>query len=306
MARMDARRPTLVICRGLPGSGKTTRAREWVGRSPSTRARVNRDDLRAMLHGAYLGHETEQRVLSARDATIGTLLHQGLDVVCDDTNLAQRAARDLAELAARHGAGVQVWDLTDVPLDVCIARDAARPASVGEPVIRDMYARYLAGRRLPLPAVRAPETHAPQRYEPVPGTPRAVLVDIDGTVALMSGRSPYDESRVHEDGPNTAVIAAVRAMHAAGYAVVFCSGRTEASRTATETWLREHVDVPFDALFLRATGDQRRDSVVKTELFDRHIRRAYHVVAVFDDRRQVVAAWRAMGLTVFQVAEGDF
>ena len=30
------------------------------------------------------------------------------------------------------------------------------------------------------------------------------------------------------------------------------------------------------------------------------------MVGVFDDRMQVVRMWRALGLTVFQVADGDF
>ncbi|HEX5493755.1 MAG TPA: DUF6085 family protein [Mycobacteriales bacterium] len=32
----------------------------------------------------------------------------------------------------------------------------------------------------------------------------------------------------------------------------------------------------------------------------------YDVTAVFDDRAQVVQAWRAIGLTVFAVADGQF
>ena len=42
---------TLTILRGLPGSGKTTRARELVADDPRC-ARVNRDDLRMMMFGA--------------------------------------------------------------------------------------------------------------------------------------------------------------------------------------------------------------------------------------------------------------
>ena len=301
--------PTLVITRGLPGSGKTTKARAWVAASPRSRARVNRDDLRAMLHdGVWLGHDTETQIIGVRDSTISGLLRRGLDVVCDDTNLPQRTARELAALAARAGAELEVWDLTDVPVEVCVARDAARERQVGEQVIRDLHARYVAGKRYPLPVPVAPaeELGTVAAYAGTAGAPKAVMFDIDGTVALMSGRSPYDETRVHEDGPNAAVIEAVRAMHAAGYAVVFCSGRTEASRAATEKWLHEHVRVPFEALYMRAVGDQRRDSIVKAELFDRHIRFAFDVLAVFDDRQQVVDAWRALGLTVFQVAPGDF
>ena len=32
----------------------------------------------------------------------------------------------------------------------------------------------------------------------------------------------------------------------------------------------------------------------------------YNVHFVLDDRQQVVDMWRSLGLTVFQVAEGDF
>ena len=78
-------------------------------------------------------------------------------------------------------------------------------------------------------------------YEADPELPPAVLVDIDGTVALMGGRSPYDMSRVGEDQPNAAVITAVRAMHAFGHHIVFCSGRTDDGQAKTERWLAEHV-----------------------------------------------------------------
>jgi hypothetical protein len=121
---------------------------------------------------------------------------------------------------------------------------------------------------------------------------RRVRVNRDDLRTMLSGGPP--------------VVAAVRAMHAAGHRVIFCSGRTADCREATERWLAEHVDVPYDALHMRAVGDARKDAVVKAELFNAHIRDGYQVVAVFDDRRQVVEAWRALGLTVFQVAEGDF
>jgi predicted kinase len=303
--------PTLFIARGLQGSGKTTRAKAWVAEDPARRARVNRDDLRAMAHdGAWLGQDTERQIIAARDAAITALLKRGVDVVCDDTNLPSRTARDLRRVATLAGAAFEVWDLTDVPLGICIERDAAREgrARVGEKVIRDAHARYVAGRPYPLPL--ADETgdaaDAVVPYVPQAGAATAVIVDVDGTVALMCGRSPYDESRVHEDRPNLPVVAAVRAMHAAGHEVIFCSGRTGACRAATEKWLAGYVGIPYVALHMRAEGDMRKDAVVKLELFDRHIREVWDVVCVFDDRAQVVQMWRSLGLTVFQVADGNF
>ena len=57
---------------------------------------------------------------------------------------------------------------------------------------------------------------------------------------------------------------------------------------------------------MRDTGDGRPDNVVKLEIFDREVRERYNVVGVFDDRNKVVSMWRSLGLTVFQVADGDF
>jgi predicted kinase len=294
---------TLTITRGLPGSGKTTWARQQ-----AAAVRVNRDDLRHMLHGGPVGLGwAEKQVTVAQRAQVEALLRAGVNVICDDTNLRAKVVRELAELALRCDADVVYRDFTDVPVEECLARDAGRDeeSRVGEDVIRGMFQRYLAGRTLPLPMPDLkPKPHA--AYTPSPGAPHAVVVDIDGTVALMNSRSPYDMTRVGEDTPNHAVISAVRAMHAAGYLIVYCSGRSDDCRDETEAWLERHVGVPYEALFMRVTGDQRRDSIVKEEIFDREIRGRYHVVGVFDDREQVVRMWRSLGLTVFQVAEGRF
>jgi len=308
---------TLTITRGLPASGKTTWAKRHQETEAPRVARVNRDDLRRLMHGGLIGANwAERQVTVAQRAAVEELLRSGVDVICDDTNLRARVVREFAELATRCGADFEVRDFTDVPLEVCLERDATRPEPdrVGEDVIRGMHQRYLAGRALPLPlpdltGIRVPAAArpgAPATYRPDEELPEAVLVDIDGTVALMNGRSPYDMRRVGEDMPNRPVIIAVRAMHAFGHHIVFCSGRTDDSRAATETWLARHVGVPYEALFMRETGDTRQDAVVKGEIFEREIRHRWRVTGVFDDRAQVVRMWRALGLTVFQVAEGNF
>jgi len=198
----------LLITRGLPASGKTTFARKLQPRV----VRVNRDDLRRMLHGERLYTQwAEGQVTHAQRAMVEALLRAHADVIVDDTNLRNKTVREWAELAARLGAQFEVHDFTDVPLEECIRRDVSRPAGdqVGEEAIRRMHARYLAGRNLPLPIPYVSEISV-NVYEPDPELPAAVLVDIDGTVALMGDRSPYDWHRVGSDLPNHAVITAVR------------------------------------------------------------------------------------------------
>lgn len=136
---------------------------------------------------------------------------------------------------------------------------------------------------------------------------RVVLVDIDGTLALRAGdRSPYDWDRVGEDEPNPPVIELVRIIHAAGqHRIILMSGRDESCRWQTEMWLTAQR-VPFDELYMRTEKDNRRDSIVKEELYRQHVEGISEVAFVIDDRKQVVQMWRSLGLTVFQVAEGDF
>jgi predicted kinase len=295
----------LLITRGLPASGKTTFARKL---QPGV-VRVNRDDLRRMLHGRRLFTQwAESQVTHAQRAAVEALLRAHADVIVDDTNLRAKTVREWAELAAQHGATFEVHDFTDVPVDECIRRDAERDPDdqVGEEAIRRMYGRYLAGKRLPLAVPWVDPGGPGEIYRPDPELPAAILVDIDGTVALMDGRSPYDWSKVGSDLPNQQVITAVRAMHAAGNAIVFCSGRDAVCRPETEAWLDLYVGVPYEALFMRPEGDTRKDAVVKREFFETEIRDRWRIAGVFDDRRQVVRMWRTLGLTVFQVAEGDF
>jgi predicted kinase len=324
----------LVITRGLPASGKSTWARAWVGRR-RRRARVNRDDLRMTMFGGHvLPGWQEELVTTAERACVEALLRETVDVVVDDTHLRLRHARAWADVASRLGAPFEVRDFTDVPVEVCLARDAARTAAgergTGEQVIRDLYSRFLSSG--PLPPVPSPPRSGPTSpvpsslpspapdglpvpatvptargggYLPDPTLPPAWIVDVDGTLALMSGRSPYAWHRVGEDAPNPPVVELVRALRGAGNAIVVVSGRDGVARGATLAWLDRH-EIPHDALLMRSRGDARRDSVVKREIFESLIRWTWQIRGVLDDRDQVVRMWRDLGLTCAQVAPGDF
>ena len=135
---------TLHITRGLPGSGKTTLARQWVAQDPLARARVNRDDLRAMLYDARTGltREQEDHITTASQTLVRNLLSVGLDVIADDTNLDPRYIAQWRELARQCHADMRLHDMA-TPVEECIARDASREHTVGADVIRNLATMFM-------------------------------------------------------------------------------------------------------------------------------------------------------------------
>lgn len=90
------------------------------------------------------------------------------------------------------------------------------------------------------------------------------------------------------------------------YAIVICSGRKDGSRDVLKKWLADN-DIHYDDLFMRKQSDNRKDSIIKREIYENEISKKYDVHLVFDDRNQVVDMWRnELGLKVFQVADGEF
>lgn len=291
----------LIICKGLPASGKTTWAKELSRKDHFKR--VNKDDLRAMLDDSLHSRRNERFIVQLRDQIIRQAFLDGFSVVSDDTNLRASHEKDMRRIAAKFNAEVQV-KFFDVPLNECIRRDSLRAKPVGEDVIRDMYKRYLAHGKFKLENPLE-DTAAVTPYAPKAGSRKAIMCDLDGTLCLLNGRNPYDASTCEQDAVNKAVLEVISEFYVKGYWIILCSGRPDTWKAETEAWLKAN-NVPYHELFMRAEGDSRKDSIIKGEIFDEHIRDNYDVLFVLDDRDQVVQHWRQLGLTVFQVADGAF
>lgn len=291
--------PTITCMRGLPGSGKSTVARDLPGLV------VCRDDLRMQMFGKYRGVD-EDAVTVAERAMVDSLLRAGHDVVVDAMHLNPRYLRWWADLARRRGAKFAVHDV-DTRIDECIARDFDRreEKSVGADVIQKL------DRRFPKrPDIKLPEVPI-EPYIPDTTKPPAIIVDIDGTLAHMTGRSPYDYSRVHEDTVDEVIRDIVEMFWDHDHQVLIVSGRDDTCYYETRAWM-EDSHIPFDQHWQRPEqavdnhGNKLPDWIVKLGIFNEHIRHNYNVRAVLDDRNQVVDMWRELGLKVLQVAPGDF
>lgn len=132
---------------------------------------------------------------------------------------------------------------------------------------------------------------------------RAIICDIDGTLAHMGDRSPYDWHKVGIDTVDQVIIDLLRRYD--NRTIILVSGRDEVCRKETVEWLNEN-QVPFNHLFMRAYNDNRKDNIVKQEIYKRDIKDKFTIEFVLDDRNQVVKMWRDNGLKCLQVAEGNF
>lgn len=291
----------LIMTRGLPGSGKSTWALEQVEKSGWTWVRVNKDDIRKELgmSRASFKREQEYAVVDRRDHLISQALKAGQTVISDDTNFGRKHEPALRALAKKFNAEFEVKDFTDVPVETCIERDCQREgdARVGKNVIWGMAEANLGYKR--------PEDPAVAPYADDPGLPSVVICDLDGTIAIHNGRSPYEFQKCDTDVVNRAVFSVLWAMNDQGVGIVYLSGRDDIVFDKTQEWLKNN-GCPGGLLYMRKTGDNRKDCIMKAELFDKEIRGKFRVLFCLDDRDQVVKLWRDMGLACFQVNYGAF
>lgn len=274
------------LTKGLPASGKSTWAKGMIQSNPNNIKRINKDDLRSMLDDGKHSTDAEKFIIKTRDLLIMQALEQNKHVIVDDTNLAPKHEAHIAQLI-KGKAELEIVDFTDVSVDECIKRDLKRPSSVGEKVIRNMHKQFLAKKEV---------------YIEDKTLPRAILVDIDGTLAIMKDRSPYEWDKVGQDIVNNVIR---EILYGYDFTIILMSGRDESCRQQTEEWLFEN-DIFYLNLFMRETGNFEKDAIVKRRLFEKNIRGKYRIDYVLDDRNQVVDMWRSMGLTCLQVADGDF
>ena len=142
----------LIIARGYSGSGKTTRAEQFVAMDTGTRVTISRDEIRTWVFSAegktVLSDKEEKQVTKIEQDFVRTSLRAGKTVYVADTNLVLRYARQWANIAEDEDAEFTVDDFY-VDVEECVRRNAGRVDSVPEEVIRKQAKRW----PFPWPAV---------------------------------------------------------------------------------------------------------------------------------------------------------
>lgn len=296
----------LIVTVGCPGSGKSTWAQEYCKTRPGWYV-VNRDNIRVGLMG--ITNRNEYKYSKAREQIVTDTAKMQImaimakestkGVIVADTNLNENRRDDFKNLA-----GVEGWsyheEVFDVPWLELLKRNLHRgEGAVPVDVLRQMFWKFCEYKGMPV-------------YNGTPGKPKAVIFDVDGTLAKMVGRSPYDLEKCGTDYPNPMVVSYAKMLHDQGYKIIVVSGRESGTKDEptryydlTSKWIEEQ-SIHADDHLQRAQGDSRSDMIVKEEIFWRDIAPYYDVKLAVDDRAQVVEMWRRIGVECWQVDHGDF
>ena len=281
----------VLILKGLPASGKSTYAKALINEQKGVYKRISKDDLRSMLDDGQWSGPNEKLVLKIRDLLILSVLDDGGIPIVDDTNVNPVHQQHIRNLCSMYKEPLEVEvKMFDCDVEECIVRDLKRPVSVGERVIRKMYNDYVR----PMLIRFMTDAHLPS----------AVICDLDGTLALHNGRSPYDTTKCETNLLNENISWIVKREWNESKDVLLVSGREESFRPETERWLKVN-NIKYTALFMRPQGDKRKDNIVKQEIYEQSIKGKYNVLYVLDDRLRVCRMWYEQGLTVLRVGDPD-
>lgn len=286
--------PKLVMMRGLPASGKSTRAKQIL--EAGNTIRVNRDLLRTMLHCDKWNHFNEDQTILAEKALVRDFMTRGFNVVVDDTNLNPKNEGMWKSIAEDVGGRFVVEDIV-VPFDECVRRDALRSNGVGRDVIVGMALQW--------------------NLFPVPDK-GIVLCDLDGTLCDIQHRLKYGKGEekdwkkffagIPDDTLRLETLNLIVGAKEMGHKVFFVSARPETHRKETIEWLDKHLpsdDVfHYEGLIMRRAGDRRDDVLVKQEIYDRYFKNM-PIKFVVDDRPKVIRMWQKNGLEVVDMGSGE-
>jgi predicted kinase len=284
----------LEICIGIAGSGKTTYAKETAKNTPNT-VMISRDDFRFMLEDKPMcSNKVEELITGYVDFAVKNALSVGLNVIVHNTHLSEKYIKVYGKFEKEFDIKLKYTVFT-TDFDVCVSRNENRERTVPMNVMVKMQSQ--------LDSLLKSEFYNtvinPPKPEPIilnASLPKAILVDLDGTVALMNGRSPYDGSKCDEDLLNEPVAELVYMYEKMGYKIVFLSGREDKWETQTRTFLERHFSTIKYDLFMRKEKDMRKDSIVKEEIYRTKVVPNYYASISIDDRLQVVKKWAELGV----------
>ena len=127
--------PNLIILVGIPGSGKSTKAKELVSQGYT---HISADRVRAHLYGNANCQGDSDHVFRVFNDQLNKALLASKNVVVDNTNCKQKYRDRLRYVGNFYNYAIETW-VIDTPLDECIRRNGLRSRVVPEHILTNMY-----------------------------------------------------------------------------------------------------------------------------------------------------------------------
>lgn len=309
-----------IICVGVSASGKSTWANSQCTQEYNW-IKIERDDIREFILATRFQHhhnyfkildnlwkhwqfKNEKLVDDEVEVEIKRAVNGKFNIVFADTNLNIDRRNQLQKKMEELGYEVEIKVFgLDLSLDELWKFNTYRKNVLLQSVINKQYYRFR-------------EEFPKYQLKDVSDKQKCIIFDIDGTLATMHNRSPYEWNKVGQDLPNMELLYAMKAYYEQGYKIIIMSGRDSVCRNETIEWLEkiiyndstmELIDIGGDLHFIdydlhmRKENDMRKDSIIKSELFFEHVDGNYNVVGVYDDRPSIVRMWQELGLKTYSV-----
>lgn len=306
--------------RGIQGSGKSTFIKARLMKN-SNAVVISRDDVRKSLWGdTYYSSD-----ISSKEKIVAKIINNNIkiallskkDVLLDEMNISPQYLKatiswlkHLSEVGHFH-IQYEIIDFMHVSLDDCIKNNENRKGTWGyvpPDVIKKTYKKAISSNSQWYEEfAKLTSEKNPSEIKQNLNNDKAVIFDLDGTLALMGDRDPFDTSIVHLDELNIPVYNLYKAIKNAGsHKIIIATGRegSEEGQTNTKKWLDKH-GITYDEIHFRPEGLYKKDSIIKKTIWEDLVNR-YYIDFMVDDRTQVVEEARMCGFTVLQVSFGDF
>lgn len=298
----------LVMLRGLPSSGKSTRAREIIEKNGNF-VRLNKDCLRDMLHNKWTWN-TEKITKKVERIIAKELLQNNINIIVDDTNLGEKHKESWKNLCEEIGAKFVIENLSKkIDLKELFERDEKRENTVGRHVILELALQY--------------DLIGPRNFGD--GSKKWIVCDIDGTIANLKHRLPFVKNTekkdwkaffnaMSEDKVISKNVKLIREYQKEGYPIIFVSGRPDSHRDVTKEWIENTAfkstkfieGEDYATILMRRSIEHKPDNEVKEDILKTYLK-PENVHLVIDDRPRVIEMWRSYDIEVVDVGSGiDF
>lgn len=297
---------------GCPSSGKSSYAKELMKKEPNVWKRINNDDLRSAIDLGTWTSDNEKLITETRKFLIRESLKRNKNIIIDNVNSNKKHWNDACKLAKESGKDVQVIEkIFYVPLAELIERDSKRvgSAKVGEAVVKKFF-KELGGDQLKfsnpkIEIFKATYTGGsmPVMIQDQSLNPCAVF-DLDGTMADISHRSPYDASNCINDIPIMHTLNLSQLLYENKYKIFFFSGRDDIYKSMTEEWLNKHFTYEY-SLHMREENNKEDDRLLKERFFNTFIKDKYYCKLWVDDRLRIVKWAYETGIPILRCGDPE-